>query len=126
MPRDFSSEQEIQEQARAFGPPHPARPATDEVLSRLVLGRARVAEATCWTKAPSQGHRGKWCAGLSVAPDEDDVFDDAGVAAWNALAMALPFGAKSVPDFNDANTTTHADILALFDRAIEQRRKEIA
>jgi len=34
-----------------------------------------------------------------------------------ALRAQLPVG-RSVPDFNDAPTTTHADIMALFDRAI--------
>lgn len=39
-----------------------------------------------------------------------------------ALARAMPGGwgedGICVPDFNDADATTHADIMALFDRAI--------
>lgn len=37
------------------------------------------------------------------------------------LKLALPngFAHASVPDFNDHPSTTHADIMALFDRAIE-------
>lgn len=35
-----------------------------------------------------------------------------------ALANALPSGRWSVSDYNDDPETTHADIMALFDRAI--------
>ncbi|CDP50680.1 hypothetical protein [Devosia sp. DBB001] len=40
-----------------------------------------------------------------------------------ALLAALPDGwspdaLSAIPDFNDDDTTTHADIMALFDRAI--------
>lgn len=36
-----------------------------------------------------------------------------------ALYAALPVGFISVPRFNDAPSTTHADIMALFQRAID-------
>jgi hypothetical protein len=39
-------------------------------------------------------------------------------AAIYALKRALPRGQYFVPDYNDDPKTTHADILALFDRAI--------
>ena len=46
--------------------------------------------------------------------------------AWRALSDCIPaspdfedkYGRMSLPLFNDAPETTHADILALFDRAI--------
>lgn len=42
------------------------------------------------------------------------------------LLDALPAGAdRSVIIFNDNPATTHADVLALFDRAIAARRKEL-
>lgn len=47
---------------------------------------------------------------------------DWGRDAWkitDALMTALPDEWSNTPDFNDAPSTTHADILALFDRAIE-------
>lgn len=37
----------------------------------------------------------------------------------DTLHDALPDGQLSIPGFNDADATTHADIMALFDRAIE-------
>jgi hypothetical protein len=40
------------------------------------------------------------------------------------LRRALPAGFKAIDVYNDAPTTTHADILALFDRAIELAEKE--
>lgn len=38
--------------------------------------------------------------------------------ADKALYAVLPEGFSSVEDFNDADETTHADVLALFDRAV--------
>lgn len=41
-------------------------------------------------------------------------------AEYAALRDALPEGGtRSVPTYNDNRSTTHADIMALFDRAIE-------
>src|SRR6266853_5063736 len=37
----------------------------------------------------------------------------------DALDSAVPGGFACASDFNDAPTTTHADVLALYDRAIE-------
>lgn len=37
---------------------------------------------------------------------------------FSALSQCLPGGFKSLPDFNDHPDTTHADVLALFDKAI--------
>ena len=45
-------------------------------------------------------------------------------AAWRALTDATPT-AESIPDYNNAPTTTHADLMAWFDRAIAARRKEL-
>lgn len=44
------------------------------------------------------------------------------------LKLALPNGCAhaSVPDFNDADTTTHAGIMALFQRAIDAAEKSEA
>lgn len=40
------------------------------------------------------------------------------VAECKALQAALPDGFREVPVYNDHPETTHADIMALFDRAI--------
>ena len=39
-------------------------------------------------------------------------------ARFRPLVRALPGGSYTIVDFNDAPTTTHADVMALFDRAI--------
>ena len=43
----------------------------------------------------------------------------------SALLDALLDGGHSIANFNDAPATTHADILALFDRAIAAERAKI-
>lgn len=43
---------------------------------------------------------------------------DAGMEAFAVMHDSL--GNVSITDFNDAATTTHADILAAFDRAIQE------
>jgi hypothetical protein len=43
-----------------------------------------------------------------------------GFSVWLRMRAKLPPGWSSVEAYNDAPTTTHADILALFDRAIAE------
>lgn len=46
-------------------------------------------------------------------------------AAARRLIKALPDGWHFVTEYNDATTTTHEEVLALFDRAIDQQELEI-
>lgn len=65
-----------------------------------------------------------WCA-LGACERADP--RNNGSAAKRALVLALEVVEPrdrvpaSVAEFNDSETTTHADVLALFDRAIEAR-----
>jgi hypothetical protein len=48
------------------------------------------------------------------------------IQAVDALEASLQSHGGIVPGFNDDPRTTHADVLALFDRAISARRAELA
>lgn len=69
----------------------------------------------------------KWCQGTATAGYGARLcaIRAAGGARYRnkdavaALKAALPIGEKSLPRFNDSPDTTHADVMALFDRAIE-------
>lgn len=112
MPRDQVSESEL------FVAP------VDPVLDVLVKARAWLDDPAHWL----QGAYGDF-AGTCDGP----------TCAWGALwkftlnDSATEFAALSileglagvhVPHFNDAPSTTHADVLALFDRAIASRKAE--
>lgn len=77
---------------------------------------------------PEKWHRGSMradgcvCAMGAVA----DITKAAGRRGWisetreyKELRAALPHGFNHVPTFNDHPETSHADIMALFDRTIE-------
>lgn len=100
--------------------------------------RNLLADEKCWTKgAPARDAQGLpalsasnesvcWCLmgasnrarsdlGLGVLCDQ---------LAIDALDLALGGGPGVVPSFNDHPDTTHADILAVIDRAIELAKQE--
>ena len=73
---------------------------------------------------PRDGNACKWCAAgatIVVSPDDDN---DDSRHALALLQKALPSGFLFATNYNDRPTTTHADILALFDRAIELAKAE--
>lgn len=86
-----------------------------------VLRKARELVAAGWCKGAYQQGR-RFCAvgALRAAcPDEDMVV----AVAHRRLGAYLPeLVGGDVVRYNDAHTTTHADVLALFDRAIENKR----
>lgn len=95
----------------------------------LVAARALIATPERWTKETSSWVRNGiecFCAigaiGRAVdhdhnAPATEDV-NDALRAAMPAWFLDRRTGRPSIVEFNDAPTTTHADVLQLFDRAI--------
>lgn len=108
---------------------------TDEALRMLLAARE-------WLSDPSHWSKGTYYRDANGAMIED--FDAPMVVgstcAWGALyhanglrllareglaAEATLFAAGHVPTINDRPETTHADILALYDRAIAARRAEI-
>lgn len=94
-------------------------------LEKMVLARALVEEPENWC----QGTYARNDKGHPVLEDFPDsvCFCMAGacrLACANAslLHCALPYEQchTSIPNFNDSPTTTHADVLAVFDRAIDR------
>lgn len=136
MPRDTVLEQEIA-LLPAMKPEDPPVPASDDVLRVLEDGRRTLSRRRNWRKV---GDFSFWRL-LFQSADATCVFltlrrvsqPNAPInEAARYLMRALP--APSANDmawaslfrFNDAPSTTHADVLALFDRAIAARRAEIA
>ncbi len=132
MPRD--QVEEFQELARDFVAPH----GTDPVLETLIAARE-------WLTDPAH-----WCQGCLARSGAESVMNcvwsyetpytsscsvgsvfaigasgDVKVTALALLKQALPKPFVLVHAFNDAPTTSHADVLALFDRAISSRRSEV-
>jgi hypothetical protein len=95
----------------------------------MVLRRARdlITPARHWCKGDYRrvvGDTRQWCAVGAVQHASDrGCFV---VAATFALGNALPPHEDSVENFNDFSGTTHADVLALFDRAIAETKRYIA
>lgn len=93
--------------------------------SDLIAARALIDTPEKWARGDKNGRLRPetFCAmtalGVPCEPDSKR-FD----AARDALIAQLPEGFEGNPQFpvvsyNDSDTTTHADILALFDRAIK-------
>lgn len=96
----------------------------------LTDARARIADRRAYcqfagiqprTRAPAA-----LCAVMALSKAGDGKPGPIVLAAQSALAAALPAppllsqtGNHAVMAFNDARTTTHRDIIALFDRAID-------
>ena len=83
----------------------------------LIAAKKLIEDPKAWVK--DQGDRVTcWCAMTacgSIAPD--DIY--ARNAMWDALRKQAPARFDYVADYNDHRSTTHADIMALFDRAID-------
>jgi hypothetical protein len=96
-----------------------------ELRSDLIAARAVIANQDDWCKgAWAEGHRHcSWGAGVAVLMKAlglslgDVTVHPRFYAVEDALNDATPDG-SSIVQFNDRDTTTHGDILALFDRAI--------
>ena len=120
--------------ARDFVAPHPARPATDEVLVKarewlsdparwwrkdftpVGCSRLQEAPATCAWGACMRA------AGQREAHQSESPFSS-GAVRLLAATLTGTNNPLDVSDFNDDPSTTHADVLALFDRAIASRKE---
>lgn len=97
---------------------------TDPVLKCLQDARQWLSDPAHWVKGhynagdASCAHGAVCRIGLST---------DLTIKAWHLLDEACPLGTPNpfTPIFNDDPTTTHADVLALFDRAIAARRAAV-
>jgi hypothetical protein len=99
----------------------------------LRAARAKIERPECWTTGffarDQYGHpvaaigrtAAKWCAiGVVRAVGDGTVYVS---RITDLLSEQLPEGFTSLTEFNDS-FATHADILALFDRAIAAAEKE--
>jgi hypothetical protein len=100
---------------------------TDEVLRELVAARNLLTDARRWAK-------GDYCAGDAFCVYgalhhvSGRASDEIGKTERSKTAAFLEAVARnrSLHIWNDLDTTTHADVLALFDRAIAARRAAVA
>ena len=121
MPRDQVEEYEMLRSFVAPGELRPHLPApVDPVLELLVKARAFLASEKNWCKGSYGTNDGRRCAHGALMTDDMDLYG----RARDALTAALPKGCGHFMPmgFNDAPSTAHADVLALFDRAIEARK----
>lgn len=105
---------------------------SDPVLDLLTRARARIEKPEAWTKGAiartSDDERTLardpqatcWCALGAIAAERGGEVHH---PAWQAVQQQLPAG-ESIGSFNDHPDTTHADVLALFDRAIAARSQQ--
>lgn len=127
MPRDFVNEQELAP-ARGFATPHPPRVET-EVVRSLRRAREWLSNPARWAKGiywgdEFHGNDRPACSINSIKRGGTVETSPTFRAAADLLTRALPPGHAWVGGFNDDPATTHADIMALFDRAISLARQE--
>lgn len=99
------------------------------VADDLVAAKAMIEEPANWTKHPKS--LSPMCAYAAVMVACQGPMPaghtERSLRAQEALSLAMgqsPFGTDVIA-FNDAPDTTHADVLALFDRAIALSRKTV-
>jgi hypothetical protein len=88
------------------------------VKENLIAARALIDTPEKWIKGTFSNDNGCFCALGAVDKALGLPMGDDGGKTEQALYEALPPFVSGVADFNDAPTTFHADIMALFDRAI--------
>lgn len=104
------------------------------VVDLLKRARALIATPKAWCQqkaaaslfrpgyiAPSSPDATSFCAMGALIKEGFGIDDRAWCAASDFLQNAIPAGSRdsTIPRYNDTPGRTHAEILALFDRAIE-------
>ncbi len=98
---------------------------TDEVVQKLSQARALLTDPSRWAQ-------GDYCVGDAYCAlgAIRAVYGPGTLDATPACNYLYEFSwettGKSAHSFNDADETTHADVLALFDGAISARRGELS
>ena len=111
---------------------------SNKTLDTLRAARELLSDPDRWTKGvgardafgrPVSVHDESarcWCALGAVVRSSAEPFGDAlSTAAKSALHVSLLAGEDYVWEFNDAPRTSHAMMLAMFDRAISRLEEEI-
>jgi hypothetical protein len=94
------------------------------LVDDLKAAKALIDTPEKWAKGDYE-FSGCYCAlgaaakAIGFDPNDNWLNDSRARGIERALEAALPKGMAFVPDFNDSASTTHADIMALFQRAIE-------
>lgn len=128
MPRDFVDEDlGVAAVAAPRLPVQAFAPATDDVLRVLIEARELIEKPENWHKGSCfSDDKESMCAQGAIARVWLAARDDRGyIGIWHFLDRFVPAG-RLASIYNDHPTTTHADVLALFDRAIAARRAELA
>lgn len=84
----------------------------------LVATRALIDSPEKWLKEELSNGRGGFCI-IGALTEINAPWRETKAALVAALPAAWNHGQYSLVPFNNARTTTHADIMALFDRAIK-------
>lgn len=99
------------------------------VKDNLLAARALIDTPEKWGKDQDGSLRGKSCVGIALGEVTGNGMPEYD-AVRKAIVAALPahFASNTLPIvfFNDHPDTTHADILALFDRAIAACDEQVA
>lgn len=101
----------------------------DPILAILLAGRTKIIEKG-WCQGSASDVHGRVCAGYAINMFSTEIRSIDEIRAANYLENAIPAFSlatlvRCVSSYNDLPTTTHADILALYDRAIAARMAEV-
>ncbi len=102
---------------------------TDAILKALQDARQFLSDPACWIKHEAfcrddRANIVSACALGAIGMLQSSYFG--GAVAYLRAALPEPSAQTvAVAEFNNRPTTTHADILALFDRAIAARKAEL-
>jgi hypothetical protein len=117
MPRDLVEFPEVGVQPQVPAP-------IDPVLATLIAARKLIEKPENWGQGKFES-AGAYCAWgalmfgsrqLAISNPQNDGYEE----AYRAIRDITPY--RNLPAFNDRWNTTHADVLALFDKAIAARR----
>jgi hypothetical protein len=100
------------------------QPVTDGVLRVLIEARALLSDPARWCKE-SRYEGSAMCTWGAISRISGKWDDPETEGLLSDVAIELNPECWGYIEFNDAPSTTHADVMALFDRAISRRRSEI-
>ena len=91
------------------------------VKENLIAAKALIADPAKWTKGKYIDGEGCMCAAGAVRQVTGEKFGEAESCLDRVVCEAFyeEFGFDIIEDFNDDPETTHADIMVLFQRAID-------
>jgi hypothetical protein len=97
-----------------------------ETIEDLRAARALIADEDNWGKNPTRtSPPSKVLCALFAVYAVAGTGSERGAKARDALTRELRGGYTTITQFNDARTTQHADVLALFDRAIKHLEAQV-